>query len=115
MSMPKQISIARSVVGTAIAITILGLSTLPSSALSAATADHRAADSEFVVADARSYRHCHNLSKRTYCHKADRLPQNWPPNTDTPRSGKSKNQGRIDCANGSSDCTAATTAQKEFR
>ena len=42
----------------------------------------------FVVADAHTYRHCHKLPKRTYCHKQDRLPQNWPPHTDTPHSGE---------------------------
>lgn len=36
------------------------------------------------LADARSYTHCHNLPRRTYCHKAERLPVNWPPNTSTP-------------------------------
>jgi len=35
-----------------------------------------------VVADARSYRHCHNIHTRVYCHKADRLPMNWPPFSD---------------------------------
>ena len=34
--------------------------------------------------DARAYRHCHNLPRRTYCHKRARLPRNWPANTDTP-------------------------------
>jgi hypothetical protein len=32
--------------------------------------------------DQRSYRHCHNMPVRTYCHKADSLPQNWPPFSD---------------------------------
>ena len=36
------------------------------------------------LADARSYRHCHNMPRRTYCHKAERLPRNWPPNSNTP-------------------------------
>jgi hypothetical protein len=36
------------------------------------------------LADARSYRHCHNINVRVYCHKRDRLPMNWPPLSDTP-------------------------------
>lgn len=35
------------------------------------------------LADARSYRHCHNIHTRVYCHKGDRLPVNWPPLSDT--------------------------------
>lgn len=57
-----------------------------------------------VVADAHSYRHCHNLSRRAYCHKAESLPQNWPPNSDTPhRSGYESNVER-DCTPGSRRC-----------
>lgn len=33
------------------------------------------------VADARSYRHCHNMPRRMYCHAKESL---WPPNTNTP-------------------------------
>lgn len=40
------------------------------------------------LADARDYSHCHNLPRRTYCHEAQRLPRNWPPNTDTPGTPK---------------------------
>jgi hypothetical protein len=32
----------------------------------------------------RSYRHCHNMPRRMYCHAKERLPRNWPPNTNTP-------------------------------
>ncbi len=49
----------------------------------------RAADQQtdrLVITDARSYRHCHNIHTRVYCHKADRLPMNWPPFSD--RAGK---------------------------
>ncbi len=61
-----------------------------------------------VVADAHSYRHCHNLSKRTYCHKADRLPQNWPPNSNTPhRSGSESGVGK-DCLPLSRRCPSNT-------
>jgi len=34
--------------------------------------------------DARSYHHCHNMPRRIRCHKSERLPANWPPNTSTP-------------------------------
>lgn len=34
--------------------------------------------------DARSYNHCHNMPRRTRCHRKSRLPVNWPPNTKTP-------------------------------
>lgn len=45
------------------------------------------------LADARDYHHCHNLPGRTYCHEAQRLPRNWPPNTDTPaRAGASSDR-----------------------
>ena len=40
----------------------------------------------FVLAAPRSYRHCHNLPRRVYCHKDEALPANWPPNTNTPGS-----------------------------
>ncbi len=36
------------------------------------------------LADARSYHHCHNMPRRTRCHSSQRLPVNWPPNTNTP-------------------------------
>lgn len=34
------------------------------------------------MADARDYRHCHNVHTRVYCHKKDRLPVSWPPFSD---------------------------------
>ncbi len=37
-----------------------------------------------LLADGRSYLHCHNMPRRMRCHKTGRLPVNWPPNTDTP-------------------------------
>lgn len=37
-----------------------------------------------VLVDKHTYRHCHNIHTRTYCHKSDRLPINWPPLSDTP-------------------------------
>jgi hypothetical protein len=39
--------------------------------------------------DARSYRHCHYIMTRVYCHKSDRLPRVWPPFSDTPKRDKS--------------------------
>jgi hypothetical protein len=36
------------------------------------------------LADARGYHHCHNMPRRIRCHTKERLPVNWPPNTDTP-------------------------------
>lgn len=56
-----------------------------------------------VVADAHEYRHCHNLRRRTYCHKKGRLPQNWPPNSNTPhREGDDARKER--CPQGSVRC-----------
>jgi hypothetical protein len=55
-----------------------------------------------IVADAHPVRHCHNIFTRTYCHKKDRLPQNWPPHTDTPHSGVVKE--KTPCPKGETDC-----------
>lgn len=73
-------------------ITTFALAVTTSMAMPVA-AEHRmpengATASAVRVADAHPYRHCHNLPRRTYCHKQDRLPQNWPPNTDTPHQGE---------------------------
>lgn len=38
-----------------------------------------------AAADARDSRHCHNIHTRTYCHKRDSLPVNWPPLTNSGR------------------------------
>lgn len=46
--------------------------------------------SHIELVDARSYNHCHNMPRRTRCHKKSRLPVNWPPNTSTPSTSKSK-------------------------
>jgi len=56
----------------------------------------------FVMADAHPYRHCHNLPRRTYCHKQERLPQNWPPHSDTPHPGEPKRVSP--CERGDRDC-----------
>ncbi|AGK56360.1 hypothetical protein HYPDE_23368 [Hyphomicrobium denitrificans 1NES1] len=42
------------------------------------------------LADARNYRHCHNIHTRVYCHRRDRLPMNWPPLSDTPSQDRQK-------------------------
>lgn len=68
------------------------------------------ATDNLVVADAHAYRHCHNLPRRTYCHKADRLPQNWPPNSNTPHSAAP--QERPGCPKGASDCTTEPTRRQ---
>jgi hypothetical protein len=55
-----------------------------------------------VLADAHDYRHCHNFHRRTYCHKTERLHQNWPPNTNTPhRPGEAQEER---CPSGSARC-----------
>ena len=65
-----------------------------------------------VVADAHPYRHCHNLPKRTYCHKADRLPQNWPPHSNTPHRPEYENGTPRNCPAGSRHCTNNTPSRK---
>jgi len=56
----------------------------------------------FVLADARPYRHCHNQPRRTYCHKKDRLPAVWPPFSDRQDPGKSRR--KAPCSNAPADC-----------
>jgi hypothetical protein len=36
-----------------------------------------------TMADARTYRHCHNIATRVYCHKGAPLIRNWPPHAAT--------------------------------
>ena len=48
------------------------------------------------LADARSYRHCHNIHTRAYCHKRDRLPVNWPPLSDTPSRERLEPRSSLD-------------------
>jgi len=68
-------------------------------------ADTPEAGALLQLVDARSYHHCHNMPRRTRCHSSQRLPVNWPPNTNTPnrsslrerhadRSGTSSSDGR---------------------
>lgn len=106
MSPTKNLSAA--FIRTAVATAIFASSALPSAAKSAMTVESRSAYGTLVVADAHSYRHCHNLSKRTYCHKADRLPQNWPPNTDTPHRPGTESDNSRDCVAGSRDCASSS-------
>jgi hypothetical protein len=39
------------------------------------------------LAHVRAYHHCHNHPRRIYCHKRQRLPVNWPPNSDSGSKG----------------------------
>ncbi len=64
-------------------------------------AQTHSAESGFIVADARTYRHCHNLPTRTYCHKKDALPMNWPPFSDRHRN---KPEQQRPCKKRSGDC-----------
>jgi len=91
------------------AFAFIGGSTVSFKALSAEGELTAAAKGAMVVADAHSYRHCHNLSKRTYCHKADRLPQNWPPNTDTPHRGGHEVNENKECPRSSDRCGPRTS------
>jgi len=104
MNTTNNLQFARFIIKAAAAISILTVSTSPPAAQNAVTIDRTSPYGGLVVADAHSYRHCHNLSKRTYCHKADRLPQNWPPNTDTPHRQDSESDIRKDCVSGSRGC-----------
>ncbi len=53
---------------------------------------YRGYDAEKLqLVDARKYWHCHNLPGRTYCHKGERLPRNWPPNSNTPGTSSLRN------------------------
>jgi hypothetical protein len=58
------------------------------------------------LVDARGYRHCHNLPRRTYCHKGERLPRNWPANTDTPA------RNRQPCWENKSNCLFGRNTSK---
>lgn len=48
------------------------------------------ADTALQLVDVRSYRHCHNMPGRTRCHSKQRLPVNWPPNTNTPGNSRQR-------------------------
>lgn len=75
---------------------VLGTGSLSSADASIKETLSESTTSEKVVrlADARSYRHCHNIHTRVYCHKRDRLPVNWPPLSDTP-SRESRELGNL--------------------
>lgn len=73
--------------GCAVAVLLVGLSLGPARVVAmpfVALPPMIDIDGRLSPVDARSYRHCHNIHTRTYCHKADKLPTNWPPHTDTP-------------------------------
>ncbi len=61
----------------------LPVSAAPSTDLTTA-ADVEQKGSQLLNVDARSYRHCHNMPRRIRCHSTERLPVNWPPNSNTP-------------------------------
>lgn len=106
MYTPNTLPFALPCIKAAVAASILAVSAYPYIAQDAATVSKTSTYGELVVADAHSYRHCHNLPKRTYCHKADRLPQNWPPNTDTPHRSGTESNSRKDCVPGSRACSS---------
>ncbi len=102
----KLLGLARFLIGAAAAVFISTGSALSVAAESAVMGDRASPYGRLVVADAHPYRHCHNLSKRTYCHKADRLPQNWPPNTGTPHRSGTETDSRKECVPGSKSCAS---------
>lgn len=104
MDVKNTSSLSRSLIGAAVSLTILAGSAASTFADETATFDKAGTNGSLVVADAHTFRHCHNLSKRTYCHKADRLPQNWPPNTDTPHREESARDRRQECTPDSRAC-----------
>ena len=75
---------------------LLRLALLTSTALYAMTAEAspfgsfgaaaRHGPAPIILASPHNYHHCHNLPRRVYCHKRERLPANWPPNSNTPDS-----------------------------
>lgn len=93
-------------------VAVLGMSLVPLAAQSAQGVAAASSSGNLVVADAHSYRHCHNIFTRTYCHKADRLPQNWPPNTDTPHRGKRGTDMQKECPEGSTRCGSNVRSSK---
>jgi len=94
------------------ALALIGASAVSSEAHSADGEPTAIAGGALILADAHPYRHCHNLSKRTYCHKADRLPQNWPPNTATPHRGGPEVNGDKECPLDSDQCLGGSAPAK---
>lgn len=73
----------------AISLTVIG----SSFATNRAPAENGAsAPGQLQLADARPYLHCHNLPRRTYCHKGRQLPVNWPPNPAATRTGSDESK-----------------------
>lgn len=106
MHTTNNLRFARSFIKAAAAISILAAGAFPSAAQSGISVDRASPYGALIVADAHAYRHCHNLSMRTYCHKADRLPQNWPPNSDTPHRQNTESDNRKDHVTGSRGCAS---------
>lgn len=104
MNPSKKLQSSRLLIGAIASVCSLNISNLAFGADSAAVVDTAYPYGTLIVADAHSYRHCHNFSTRTYCHKADRLPQNWPPNTDTPHRSGYETDSQRRCPAGSRRC-----------
>ena len=108
MTTSKKRQSSRLIVGLVASILSLNIGSQTFAADNAGGGATTATYGALVVADAHAYRHCHNLSTRTYCHKADRLPQNWPPNTDTPHRSGYETDSQRDCPAGSRRCDSNT-------
>lgn len=101
----KKFQNARLAIGVIASVCGLNISSQAFSAESATPDSPKAIQGSLVIADAHTYRHCHNLSKRTYCHKTDRLPQNWPPNSDTPHRSGYETDNQKECVVGGRRCS----------
>ena len=73
----------------AISLTIIGSSFATNVAPGS---DGSFAPGRLQLADARPYLHCHNLPRRTYCHKGRQLPVNWPPNPAATQTGNDESK-----------------------
>jgi hypothetical protein len=112
MTTARKLQSSRLIIGMIAPVLSLTISSHSFAGDSAAASAMAGIYGPLVVADAHSYRHCHNLSKRTYCHKADRLPQNWPPHTDTPHRSGYETDRRRDCPAGSRRCDSNNRYEK---
>jgi hypothetical protein len=99
--------------------TVIGLAALLVAAAIASAASSQedlssaqtTAAAPIILADAHSYRHCHNLPKRTYCHKKGPLPQNWPPLSNTPHPNEPK--AKAPCRNDRAPCGPIGTRDRD--
>jgi hypothetical protein len=103
--MPIRLKVSAIVLAGAAAASVLPAAAGPS------LADWMAADGArgtlLQPTDARSYHHCHNMPRRIRCHKSERLPVNWPPNTSTTRSSSLRDwhsSKAVACADGRHWC-----------